>query len=65
MDSCKMAQGGKVTAKEMFEAVSRGTVTQEEFATWYRGRSILCFTAGRRIERQEWEQSYRIENHAN
>lgn len=58
-------QTGRKTAKEMFEAVSRGTVSQEEFAEWYRARSILCFTAGRRIERQEWEQSYRIENHGN
>lgn len=49
------------TAKEMFEAISRGTVTQEQFAAWYRGRSILCFKAGRKIERQEWEQSYRFE----
>lgn len=65
MDTKADFQTGKKTAKEMFEAVSRGTVSEEEFAAWYRGRSIQCFTAGRRMERQEWEQSYRIENHAN
>ena len=48
-------------AREIFEAVSRGTINVEQFAEWYAARSKLCFESGRRIEREEWEQSYQHE----